>query len=80
MSTQSLDSRRALRPEESAGQWNLFTGELEPIAANDGKAPETRRLFDADSGVALPREQERAKILPFGKSHGGNVGPERCTF
>jgi len=56
MSTHSLDVQRALRPKESAGQWNLFTGELEPIPAQNGELPEPGWLFDPEWGMVLPKD------------------------
>src|SRR6266566_4374880 len=63
MSTQSLYSQRALRPEQSAGQWNLFTGELEPIPAQNGEAPESGWLFDPEWGMVLPKNPAGQEVV-----------------
>jgi len=63
MSTQSLYSQRALRPEESAGQWNLFTGELEPIPAQNGDVPESGWLFDTEWGMVLPKNPAGQEVV-----------------
>lgn len=63
MSTQSLYSQRALRAEESAGQWNLFTGELEPIPAQNGDAPESGWLFDPEWGMVLPKDPAGQEVV-----------------
>jgi len=63
MSTQSLHSQRALRPQESAGQWNLFTGELEPIPPQNGDAPESGWLFDPEWGMVLPKNPAGQEVV-----------------
>ncbi|MBI4444430.1 MAG: CRISPR-associated endonuclease Cas1 [Acidobacteria bacterium] len=45
------------------GQWNLFTGELEPIAVSEGKVPEQGWLFDPDWGLVLPENPKGREIL-----------------
>src|SRR5581483_9182488 len=48
---------------EPPGQYNLFTGELEPIAVSDGKAPESGWLFDPDWGVVLPEDVAGRQVI-----------------
>ncbi len=42
----------ALEPSDTIGQYNLFTGELEPLLTHE--VPETGWLFDPDFGIVLP--------------------------
>src|SRR6266571_5006320 len=63
MSTQSLYSQRALRPEESAGQWNLFTGELEPIPAQNGDVPESGWYSTLNGAWSCPKIPLDRKLL-----------------
>jgi CRISP-associated protein Cas1 len=46
----------ALQPDNTVGQYNLFTGELEPLRM-DEIIPETGWLFDPDFGVVLPEDR-----------------------
>jgi len=86
MNSPSLNHEKALPVEELAGQWNLFTGELELIAANDGKAPESGWLFDPDWGIVLPENPAGREIVidegvslafPAG---GSGIGREPLVF
>ncbi len=45
----------ALELSDSIGQYNLFTGELEPLLFEEA-VPETGWLFDPDFGVVLPED------------------------
>src|SRR6185437_16454268 len=63
MSTQPLQSERALRSEESAGQWNLFTGALDPIPAQNGELPEPGWLFDPEWGMVLPKNPAGQEVV-----------------
>src|SRR5947209_5266835 len=46
---------------EVRGQFNLFTGELEPLRTYE--IPETGWLFDPDFGVILPEERAGQEIM-----------------
>lgn len=63
MSTQPPQSERALRSEESAGQWNLFTGELEAIPGQNGEQPEPGWLFDPEWGMVLPKNPAGQEVV-----------------
>jgi hypothetical protein len=47
------------------GQYNLFTGEVEPIAGlgEQEPQPETPWLFDPDFGLVLPEDRAGKEIL-----------------
>jgi hypothetical protein len=49
----------------SQGQWNLFTGELEPISESPKPEtqPETQWLFDPDFRLVLPEDRAGKEIL-----------------
>ncbi len=63
MSASSLNGQPTLQTEEAGGQWNLFTGELEPIRAQDGEAPESGWLFDPEWGMVLPENRAGKEIV-----------------
>jgi len=50
---------------KTVGQFNLFTGELEPIpeSAEPEPQPETQWLFDPDFGLVLPEDRAGKEIL-----------------
>ncbi len=52
----------------SQGQFNLFTGELEPLPRGAAALPEEAWLFDPDFGLVLPND-------PAGKNQ---VSGGRC--
>ena len=47
---------------EEAGQWNLLSGELEPLRT-DGEVPETGWLFDPDFGLVLPEDVAGRQVI-----------------
>jgi CRISPR-associated protein Cas1 len=49
--------------QKSVGQYNLFTGELEPIVTGDGEVPEPGWLFDPDWGMVLPENTAGREIV-----------------
>ncbi len=63
MNTSSLNDKEALRSQEEAGQWNLFTGELEPIPLQDSEAAESGWLFDPEWGMVLPKNPAGQEIV-----------------
>lgn len=63
MNSPSLDSQKALRAEECVGQWNLFTGELDPIQAQDDEGSESGWLFDPEWGMVLPKNPAGQEIV-----------------
>jgi CRISPR-associated protein Cas1 len=63
MSTQSLYTQRAPRAEESAGQWNLFTGDLEPIPGQNDDIAESGWLFDPEWGMVLPKNPAGQEVV-----------------
>jgi CRISPR-associated protein Cas1 len=50
------------RPEESVGQYNLLTGELEPLRT-DETLPDTGWLFDPDFGLVLPEDVAGRQVI-----------------
>jgi CRISPR-associated protein Cas1 len=52
-------------PRSGPGQFNLFTGELEPIPGprEPETQPETQWLFDPDFGLVLPEDRAGKEIL-----------------
>jgi len=54
-----------IRPRTSlaTGQFNLFTGELEPLAHEAVPTPEETWLFDPDFGLVLPDDPAGKEIL-----------------
>jgi len=56
---------RAVVTEPAAGQFNLFTGEVEPLPGPrvPGSPPETPWLFDPDFGLVLPENPTGKEIL-----------------
>ncbi len=79
---------RETESECNQGQYNLFTGELEPIAAGDGEVPATGWLFDPDWGVVLPENPAGREIVidegvslafPAGASRKGSRDGEGAT-
>lgn len=63
MNTSSLNGKEVLRSQEEAGQWNLFTGELELIPGQDGQDAETGWLFDPEWGMVLPKNPAGQEIV-----------------
>jgi CRISPR-associated protein Cas1 len=49
-----------VRPRELTNQYNLFTGELEPLLSDE--VPETGWLFDPDFGVVLPEDRAGREV------------------
>jgi CRISP-associated protein Cas1 len=65
----------------TSGQYNLFTGELEPLRTIDDEVPETGWLFDPDFGVVLPEDRAGREVsigegvtLAFPAAEGLRVG------
>src|SRR5579871_884861 len=52
----------ATQSEEIRGQWNLLTGELEPLRT-DETIPETGWLFDPDFGLVLPEDVAGRQVI-----------------
>lgn len=48
------------RPRDFTNQYNLFTGELEPLLSDE--VPETGWLFDPDFGVVLPEDRAGREV------------------
>jgi hypothetical protein len=67
MEPDSSTGTEVSRNREQPGQRNLFTGELEPIAASDADVPETGWLFDPDWGVLLPENPAGREIVIGGQ-------------
>ena len=49
-----------VRPRDFSNQYNLFTGELEPLLSDE--VPETGWLFDPDFGVVLPEDRAGREV------------------
>lgn len=60
-----LQATEAQGQARSVGQFNLFTGEVEPIPGPGvpGSPPETPWLFDPDFGLVLPENPTGKEIL-----------------
>ena len=63
MNASSLNYQETLTAQEEAGQWNLFTGKLEPIPAQNGDAPESGWLFDPEWGMVLPKNPAGQEVV-----------------
>jgi len=50
-------------PGGHRGQFNLFTGEVEPVPELQGPVPEERWLFDPDFRLVLPEDRAGKEIL-----------------
>jgi CRISP-associated protein Cas1 len=64
--TTDLDTPRSANPPTSAGirgQYNLFTGHLEPLPRAPAPAPEEAWLFDPDFGLVLPDDTAGKEVL-----------------
>src|SRR5581483_2260327 len=48
--------------QEEAGQYNLLTGELEPLRTGE-TVPETGWLFDPDFGLVLPEDVAGRQVI-----------------
>src|SRR5579872_1083044 len=63
MTASSPSYQVALRSQQEAGQWNLFTGELEVLPAENGETVETGWLFDPEWHMVLPENPAGQEIL-----------------
>jgi len=54
---------QAARAHTFCGQFNLFTGELEPLPRGSVAAPEEAWLFDPDFGLVLPDDPAGKEVL-----------------
>jgi hypothetical protein len=63
MGTDSTIEAVIRRTKEQVGQYNLFTGELEPIAAGNGEAAKPGWLFDPVLGLVLPENPAGREIV-----------------
>ena len=54
-----------ITPEQSisSGQFNIFTGELEPLPLAPASPPEERWLFDPDFSLVLPDEVAGQQVI-----------------
>lgn len=52
----------AFKVDSTSGQWNLLTGELEPLRPEE-TIPETGWLFDPDFGLVLPEDAAGRQVI-----------------
>jgi CRISP-associated protein Cas1 len=62
MNSQELVLAGPTPRQKIIGQWNLLTGELEPLPAGE-EVPESGWLFDPDFGLALPEEVAGQQVI-----------------